>query len=158
MISAKTKKNVRNILWPLVLITIIGGQFYSWLGFVVPVVMLTGIIGAATQGGRFVCGWICPRGSFYDLIIAKISRNQKIPKFFRTSFVRYSLLVLLMGFMIIQIALDVGNINHWGAVFVRLCAITTAIGVLLGIIYNPRTWCSFCPMGTIQNHLGKKVN
>ncbi|MFH1874478.1 MAG: 4Fe-4S binding protein [Pseudomonadota bacterium] len=156
MISAKTKNTVRNVLWPLVLITIIGGQFYPWLGFIVPIVMLTGIIGAAIYGGRFICGWICPRGSFYDLVISKISRNKTIPKFFRNSLARYSLLVLLMGFMILQIALDAGNITHWGVVFVRLCAVTTAIGVMLAIIFHPRTWCTFCPMGTIQSHLGKK--
>ena len=33
---------------------------------------------------------------------------------------------------------------------------TTIVGVTLSFIYAPRTWCSFCPMGTISNWVAPK--
>jgi polyferredoxin len=59
-----------------------------------------------------------------------------------------------MGLMTWQISQNPGDVYHWGRVFVRICIITTAIGVLLALVVNPRTWCSFCPMGTRQSAVG----
>ena len=33
---------------------------------------------------------------------------------------------------------------------------TTIVGVTLNFIYAPRTWCSFCPMGTISRWVAPK--
>ena len=33
---------------------------------------------------------------------------------------------------------------------------TTIVGVTLSFIYAPRTWCSFCPMGTISRWVAPK--
>ena len=37
-----------------------------------------------------------------------------------------------------------------GRVFWTIILITTIVGIVLSFIYAPRTWCSFCPMGTIS--------
>lgn len=137
----------------LVVIVIIGGQKYPLLGFFVPAVMLMGIVGGFFRG-RFVCGWLCPRGAFLDRAMKLISPIKKIPDFFRNSAFRWSVFALLMGFTAFKISLNPSDPYHWGTVFVRICMITTGIGVILALLIHPRAWCSFCPIGTVQSVSG----
>ena len=148
------KRNLQIFTWPIVPIVIIGGIWYPLFGGVVLAVMLTAI-GMGIYRGRYMCGWLCPRGAFYDRIIKHISPHKPIPKLFRNKTFRWSIFALLMALLTFQISLDAGNIDHWGKVLVRMCFVTTSIGIVLAIIYHPRTWCTFCPMGTLQQSLGK---
>lgn len=50
-------------LLPIVPITIALGWKYPLLGFSVLLVMITAMAGGVL-GGRYVCGTLCPRGSF----------------------------------------------------------------------------------------------
>ena len=43
-----------------------------------------------------------------------------------------------------------GDWNDMGRVFWTIILITTIVGVTLSFIYAPRTWCSFCPMGSLS--------
>ena len=101
-----------------------------------------------------MCGWLCPRGAFLDRIQRPISPVREIPAWLRGHVLRWVIFGLLMGFMVWQISLNPGDVQHWGKVFVRICIITTWIGVVLAIFVHPRTWCSFCPMGTMQSAVG----
>jgi len=147
------RRRIQLTVWILVIIVIAGGIFWPLLGFVVPVVMLAGIIGGILKG-RYVCGWLCPRGAFLDRIVKPVSASRRIPLWLRKPAFRWAIFALLMAFMAWQISSNPADIYHWGRVFVRICIITTAIGVILAIIFHPRTWCSFCPMGTLQSALG----
>ena len=149
----KRRHVVQWCLMPIVLITIGLGWKYPLLGFSVPVVMLAGIVGGFIKG-RYVCGNLCPRGSFLDRVISLVSRKKPIPDFFRNMSLRWLVFAAMMGFMVFRISKNPTDINHWGRVFWLMCVITTSIGVILGIFVHPRTWCSFCPMGTIQNVFG----
>ncbi|MFH1653325.1 MAG: 4Fe-4S binding protein [Pseudomonadota bacterium] len=151
--KSKLRHKIQSMAWLLVVITIFGGIKYPILGYIVPLVMLTGLVGSIFHG-RFVCGWLCPRGAFFDRIVSRISPHKKIPEFFRNYNFRWIVFAVLMGLMALQIAFDVSNPYHWGAVFVRICVITTLIALVVAIIYHPRTWCSFCPMGTLQSVIG----
>jgi polyferredoxin len=115
--------------------------------------MLMGIIGGFFKG-RYVCGWLCPRGAFLERIVARVSPDRPIPQWLRRPAFRWAVFAALMGFMAFQIAQNPGDVYHWGRVFVRICIITTGIGVVLALIVHPRTWCSFCPMGTMQSAVG----
>ena len=42
-----------------------------------------------------------------------------------------------------------GDLGKIGLVFLQIIFITSIVGAVLGLVYNPRTWCSFCPMGSI---------
>ena len=147
------RRRIQLTLWILVPLTIVAGFWYPLFGFVAPVVMITGIVGGFTNG-RFVCGWLCPRGAFFDRIMPTVSPKKDIPKFFRTPLFRWTAVILLMGFMVLQLAQNPTDVYHWGTVFVRICLITTLLGVALATFYHPRTWCSFCPMGTLQSTAG----
>jgi NAD-dependent dihydropyrimidine dehydrogenase PreA subunit len=52
-----------------------------------------------------------------------------------------------------------GGLAMWGGigrVFWTIIVVTTIVGVTLSFIYAPRTWCSFCPMGTISRWVAPK--
>ena len=42
-----------------------------------------------------------------------------------------------------------------GLVIVRMIIATTVLTIGLGIVYQPRTWCLVCPMGTMAHYLAK---
>ncbi|WMJ89936.1 4Fe-4S binding protein [Anaerocolumna sp. MB42-C2] len=101
--------------------------------------------------GRFWCGNLCPRGNFYDNVVIKISRNKKVPEFLKSVFFRAFMVVFMMTMFVLGIKNNWGNPYGIGMVFYRLIVITTIAGVMLSLLYNHRTWCHFCPMGTLAS-------
>ncbi len=113
--------------------------------------------------GRFWCGWLCPRGVFLDQFLGPLSMNNKIPKILRgKGFKTLMVLVmfLMLGFSILgynPILASDNPLAPMGGFLVFMCIVSTILlAVPLGIIFKPRTWCSFCPMGYIQSLLAKK--
>lgn len=152
--SATTAKPLYRWVLGFFMITVIAlGWRYPLLGFAVPVAMLAGILGGFFRG-RYVCGNFCPRGSFYDTIFSYVGGNKPVPELLKSSRFRWLALAVLMGFMTWRIAQNPGEWQHWGTVFWSMCLITTAIGIPLGIFYRSRSWCSFCPVGTIAATIG----
>jgi polyferredoxin len=148
--------SVKTYKWSLglLMVTVLGlGWKYPYLGFMVPVVMVAGLIGSLVKG-RVVCGNFCPRGSFFDTWFRPLGGSRTVPDFIRTPLFRWGLLIVLFSFMTFQLAADIGNAAHWGTVFWRVCLVTTLIALTVGVLYRPRAWCSFCPMGTIQGAIG----
>jgi polyferredoxin len=139
----------------IVLIVSIGGIFYPKLGYFLLLVFASLMIIAPFRG-RWFCGNLCPRGSFVDFWLAPLSRKLKIPPQFRSMWLRAPIFVVLMGFMVFRIIQTDGIVDRIGMVFVTLCILTTSIAILFGVIIAPRTWCSFCPMGTLQRAMGGK--
>ena len=64
-----------------------------------------------------------------------------------------------MGFMGFRLSQDIGNIYHWGRTFWLMCVVTTALGIVLAVFFGRRTWCSFCPIGTLTSSVrqSKKI-
>lgn len=144
----------RWLLATVMLATIALGWIWPLLGFIVPVVMLTAIV-VSLRKGRYACGNLCPRGSFFDTFFRRFGGGKNIPSWLRQGNVRWSLFAGLMAFMAWQIARDPANALHWGFVFWLSCAATTAFALLLGSVWQPRTWCAICPIGTLTATLGQ---
>lgn len=149
----RTRAVIQWSILPLVFITIGLGWKWPLVGFVVPVVMMMGVVGGVFSG-RYVCGNLCPRGAFFDRLMPYVSRQAQIPRFMRNMALRWALFGALMGFMVWRISLDGANIYHWGSVFWLMCTITTGVGVVLAVLFHQRGWCSICPIGTAANALG----
>jgi ferredoxin-type protein NapH len=136
------------------LMVLAGGWFFPLIGYFIPLCMLMGI-GMASFKGRSWCDWLCPRGSFLDALLKKVSRNQKIPRVFRSTPMRLGVMTLLMSVLTVQI------IRLWpdpwaiGGFFIIMLTATTVVGVVLGGIFQQRTWCYLCPIGTMSSWVGR---
>jgi len=137
----------------MVLIVSIGGIFYPKLGYFLLLVFATLMIIAPFRG-RWFCGNLCPRGSFVDFWLAPISRRVEIPSILKSMKIRVPIFIMLMGFMIFRIIGTNGIVDKIGMVLVTICILTTSIAILFGVLFAPRAWCSFCPMGTLQRAAG----
>jgi polyferredoxin len=110
---------------------------------------------------RYWCSTICPRGSFFDVILKRFSNKSKIPSIFKNNLFQVLVLIILMGMFILNVK---KAFNFWGStdfldklgmVGVMMCLVTTIIGIILGYFIHHRSWCVFCPMGTVQKSLFK---
>lgn len=137
-------------LYWLLLAYLIIGFFYPAIGFIALICMIAPVT-FALRKGRWWCGNACPRGSFYDRILAKYSPHRKIPAFLRTTGFRTFMVLFIFTMFGIQMYHAWGDWNQMGQVFWTIILITTIVGVTLSFIYAPRTWCSFCPMGTLSS-------
>jgi NAD(P)H-flavin reductase/NAD-dependent dihydropyrimidine dehydrogenase PreA subunit len=145
----------RNWAWIFTLVVAFGGLYEPKLGLLVILVIL-GLLMTSFFTGRFWCGNVCAHGSLYDKVLLKFSLNKKIPKFFRSKIVMV-LFFLWFGakitFKIIKIFSTFSGMMFWdklGFVFVSSYIMVLIIGVPIGLIFSPRAWCRFCPMGTMQ--------
>ncbi len=149
--SRRLKQAVLGALFPLL---VAAGWRYPLVGYFIPACMVFGL-GLALFRGRSWCNWLCPRGSFEDAWLARLSRGRRIPPVFRAAPLRVAVLALLLGMLTWQL------IRRWpdpfaiGAFFVLLLTITTGVAVVLGILFQQRTWCYVCPIGTLSGWLGK---
>lgn len=59
-------------------------------------------------------------------------------------------------------AYTAGNVPDWMAQysfgFYSLMLTSTLIGLIVMVLYKPRTWCTFCPMGTMTQGICKMKN
>ncbi|MFO8081109.1 MAG: 4Fe-4S binding protein [Armatimonadota bacterium] len=149
----------RKIAIGVLVAVVIGGLFYPPLGLIAAAMMVTLLILSLFRG-RYWCGNLCPRGAFLDILVRRMSPGRRFPAWARSLWLRASVLVLLMsGFAWSLANLPVGNADEFvggvygmvGAVFVRLCLITTLGAIFLAIVSQHRAWCAVCPMGTMQN-------
>ena len=143
--------------WILLSYLAVGFFFFPLLGVVALVCMLAPVFLAPFKG-RAWCGNYCPRGSLWDEVFARANPNRTIPAWARNRNFRYGVLVLIFGLFSWQMVGAWPNPEAIGLVFLRVIFITTLIGIFLALRYSPRTWCSFCPMGTLASWLSKGKN
>ncbi|MCX7715782.1 MAG: 4Fe-4S binding protein [Clostridia bacterium] len=101
--------------------------------------------------GRFWCGNLCPRGSFYDSVVQIFSNKKKVPQILKSNIFRIVIVIFMMSMFGVGIYKNWGNLYGIGMVFYRMIVATTIVGIILSLFYNQRTWCHFCPMGTIAS-------
>ncbi len=151
--ALKVRRGKQLILGAGFLVLLAAGWLYPLLGYFIPVCMLLGV-GMAAFRGRNWCDWLCPRGSFEDAWLSKISRQRLIPPVFRGAPLRLGVMALLMAVLTVQI------IRLWpdpwaiGGFFILMLTLTTGAAVALGVLFHQRTWCYVCPIGTMSNWVG----
>ncbi len=109
------------------------GFVYPAIGLVAIVCMLAPVIIAPFKG-RFWCGNWCPRGSFYDHALARLSPKRPIPPFFRSKGLRVFMLAFIMTVFSVQTYYAWGDLAAMGLVFINLIFVTTVVGVILGAV------------------------
>ncbi|GKU23196.1 4Fe-4S binding protein [Clostridium folliculivorans] len=142
----------------ILLITfIILGLFDFRIGLFATICMVAPIIVSLFKG-RFWCGNLCPRGSFYDNVVSKFSRKRKVPAFLKSVFFRSLVTILMLTVFTTGMIKNWGNLYEMGFVVYRLIVVTTIIGIVLSLFYTERTWCNFCPMGSLAALISKFKN
>ena len=153
--QALRERRIKQTLIGTAFLLLLGaGWLFPLIGYFIPGCMLLGI-GLAAFQGRSWCNWLCPRGSFEDAWLAKISRGRRIPPVFRSTAVRFGAMAFLMGMLAWQIIRLGPDLWAIGGFFVLLLSITTGVAVVLGAWFHQRTWCYLCPIGTMSNWVGK---
>lgn len=137
-------------LYWILLIYLLAGYFYPVIGFLALICMVAPVA-FAVRRGRWWCGNGCPRGNFYDRVLSKYSPHRPIPAFVRTRGFRIFMVLFIFTMFGVQMSRVWGDWNAMGRVFWTIILITTIVGITLSFIYAPRTWCSFCPMGTLSS-------
>ena len=136
------------LYWILIAYLIVG-YFYPVVGLLALICMIAPV-SFAVKRGRWWCGNACPRGSLYDRVLSKYSPHRPIPEFVRTRGFRIFMVLFIFTMFGLQMYGAWGDWNAAGRVFWNIILATTIVGVILSFIYAPRTWCSFCPMGTLS--------
>lgn len=149
------KRFIHNWLWVILLVFCTVGVIYPIIGLAAIVCMMGPSVYALIKNGRGWCGTYCPRGSFNDIVVPHISFKNRIPTFLVSPWFRVIFLALLMTAFAVQLVFAWGSIYEIGMVFVRMILITTALTLILGVVFQPRTWCTFCPMGTMAHYITK---
>ena len=139
-----------NALYWLLLLYLVIGFFYPIIGLLARICMIAPVA-FAVKRGRWWCGNACPRGNFYDRVLAKYSPHRPIPAFVRSPRFRLFMVLFIFAMFGVQMYFAWPDWNAMGRVFWTIILVTTIVGVTLSFIYAPRTWCSFCPMGTLSS-------
>lgn len=126
------------------------GWVYPQAGYWAPVCMLGGLLPAFFWGRRW-CGQWCPRGSFLERFVEPVSGSRPVPPVLRSLAFRLFAMAVLFTVFGVRISMLWPDPLKIGGFFVMFLTITTAVGVALGLIYKPRTWCGFCPIGTMAS-------
>lgn len=153
--EAKRSRRWKQVfLGSLFVVFLVGGWFYSLIGYFIPLCMVAGV-GLAAFRGRTWCNWLCPRGSFADTYMKVISPGRKMPGWLRGTPVRLGVLAFLMAMLTFQITRLWPDPYAIGKFFVVLLTITTVVGVFMALFLHQRAWCSICPIGSLSSWVGK---
>jgi len=129
----------------------IGGYFYPLVGLIVPAMMLVAIA-LNFRSRRLFCSSVCPNGRSLSAMITPVSRKGKLPAFLVEPGVR-RMLCGFMFFCVINLLVRYGSggLVAVSRVFWAIYLVAVSLGFAAGIAYKPRSWCAFCPMGTLQD-------
>ena len=152
---------------------------FAWIGLIF---MITPVLIAVFFGTKSYCNKYCGRGQLYQLLGGKlkISRDVKPPSFLRARWFRYAFLVLFaakFGMMVyasyaaftsssgagegswswlLERPWELANtpfaVEVASSIYMAMLA-TTVLGVLTMLLFKPRSWCVFCPMGTMTQEI-----
>lgn len=92
----------------------------------------------------------------FDKIILPVSLNKKIPKFLKSKafislfFSFFMINLVRKMFKVLQFWGTYDFLDKVGTLFVNTYLVVLIVGGLIAVLVNSRTWCQFCPMGTIQ--------
>ncbi len=110
--------------------------------------------------GKVHCSKHCPRGSLLGKFLKGISANKSMPRFMLTRKFKNGLLSFMLMVFAFAMYHTGGDPNKIAFAMFRFMSTSLIIGIIIGIVYKPRSWCAVCPMGhgtvLIDQQLKKK--
>lgn len=148
------KRRIHRVLWLLMVGFISAGLLISPIFGWLALGCMAGPVILSVTRGRYWCGWICPRGSFYENVVGLVRRKRSIPGWLKLPVTRWGLFSGLMTFMAYRLIQVWGDLAAMGGVLLNTVIVTTIVGIVLGLVYHRRSWCAICPMGTLASVIG----
>lgn len=127
---------------------------FGLLGFIC---MGVPIYHALRGRGKIHCSHYCPRGSLLGNFLKNVSLQNNLPKWIKIKTAKRVLLTWMVVMFTISLINAGPNINRIALAVFRLMTSSLALGVIMGIIFKPRTWCQVCPMGYGTELITKKI-
>ena len=156
MKEKKSRKYWQIALAPLVPLVVIGGYFWPYLGYIA-MAMLVFVFILALFRGRYYCGWFCAMGAFFERVLSVVSSKRKMLPLFKESWFKWLVFALMMGLLVSRLILAGGDPRKIGAAFVMMWTISIGMGIGLGLVWKPRSWCSICPMALLQGLIAPRT-
>jgi hypothetical protein len=141
--------------WILILLFFLLSFIHPLFGILGFACMFTPIIIAASGRGKMHCSHICPRGSFLGKFLPHISFKRPLLKWMKTTWFKTTLMILMFSRFIYTIVITWGDINNLLRVVVTFLFASFLVGIIMGIIFLPRSWCQICPMGQMSHLIDK---
>ncbi len=99
------------------------------------------------------CGFYCPRGSFLDMVMVRISPKKPLPSWVVSRKIWIGALFGMGGFFLFQLyQQNMFTSFSWytlGVILYRMCFISSLVALPLALLRHQRGWCSFCPVGNL---------
>ncbi len=102
----------RALYWILPIYLVLG-YFYPVVGLLALICMIAPVA-FAVRRGRWWCGNACPRGNFYDRVLAKYSPHRPIPAFVRTFGFRLFMVLFIFAMFGVQMYFAWATGMRWG--------------------------------------------
>lgn len=109
--------------------------------------MTTPMLHALRGKGKIHCSHYCPRGSLFGKFLSKLSFRNSLPGFMRSRSFKNVLLVLMISMLSFSLYHHHSSLFVVGMALFRFMTVSLLVGVLLGVFFQPRSWCQVCPMG-----------
>jgi hypothetical protein len=120
------------------------------------VCMFTPILIALSGRGKMHCARICPRGSLLGKVGKHLSIGLPRPKFFGARWFRVAVWAIMMGSFAVMLIFSIPKgVYVVGNSILVFMEVATGVGLLLSILFQPRTWCTICPMGFSTGNIRK---
>lgn len=111
-------------------------------------VCMTAPIYHALRGrGKVHCSHYCPRGSFLGKFLQNISMGNTMPKWMKTKAAKNILLGIMITLLTVSLIHSGGDFNKIAFSLFRFMGVSFIVGIMMGVIFKPRSWCQVCPMG-----------
>ncbi|MDD5246881.1 MAG: 4Fe-4S binding protein [Candidatus Omnitrophica bacterium] len=154
LLAEKQRKKRQLVVAFLFIAVLTLGWFWPLVGLAVPGCFFLAV-GIGIFKGRKWCDWFCPRGSFFDALVKPLSPRTGIPGLFRKRSFQYTVLFVSCLIVLSNLISRWPDLRSIGRFFLVFLGMTTGIGVILGLVFQERSWCSFCPAGFLAGLTGK---
>ncbi len=154
--SASPKSYIKKT-WPIII-------FFFTSTLIDPLIGLAGLICIAfpltlalTGKGKRHCSHYCPRGSFLGKFLPQISFGLPFPRWMDSKIFKMTLLIWMFGIFGISIFFAGTDLIRLAQVITRIMFASFIIGIIIGLLFQPRSWCKICPMGTASGLISKTL-
>ena len=135
----------------VVLAVTAGGYFLPAIGLVVPGLILLAVVLNFRRRSSF-CSGVCPNGRALSATLTPVARGRKLPPWLVEPGIRRAICGMMLFCMVnMLVRFGDGTIARVGRIFWAFYILAVGISIVVGWSFKPRSWCAFCPVGTLQD-------